>query len=467
MTDRAHIFCEAGPERGLGHFVRCAALADALAQEGLPATLVVRGTTELPSAVLGGREVEYAEWLDPGALDRLDANTVAVIDSYEAQLDVYEAAARGAGACIWFDDNARLAYPTGLLLNGGPAAATFGYPHVPGSMLLLGPRYQPLRPEFAPADNAESVASDGVLVILGGTDVRDLGGAIVAELQRSAPGLRVELASRATAAELAAAMRRARVAISACGQTLFELAACGVPTIGIIVAENQRANAQGWEALGSLRVAGEWAQEGIAASAVSAALALLGDAATLESMGAAGHAAVDGLGAARVARRVRGALEVARADMADATADDAPGLLELANLPSVREASFVSHEIAPAEHAEWLARKLVDPDAFIFTFRAADTLLGIVRFDLEDGRALVGISLADECRGRGLGVPMLERAIAELARRRPDVAELVAWVKPGNTASQGLFSAAGFARAEVSDSDRVRFVRALSPAQAG
>lgn len=34
-------------------------------------------------------------------------------------------------------------------------------------------------------------------------------------------------------------MEKCDVAISACGSTLYELAVCGVPTIGIIIADNQ------------------------------------------------------------------------------------------------------------------------------------------------------------------------------------------------------------------------------------
>ena len=40
-------------------------------------------------------------------------------------------------------------------------------------------------------------------------------------------------------ANMSKLMSNSDLAISACGSTLYELAACGIPTIGIIVAENQ------------------------------------------------------------------------------------------------------------------------------------------------------------------------------------------------------------------------------------
>ena len=34
-------------------------------------------------------------------------------------------------------------------------------------------------------------------------------------------------------------MERCDIAVSACGSTLYELAACGVPTLGLVIADNQ------------------------------------------------------------------------------------------------------------------------------------------------------------------------------------------------------------------------------------
>ena len=46
------------------------------------------------------------------------------------------------------------------------------------------------------------------------------------------------------------------IAISACGQTLYELAKIGTPTIGVCVADNQQNNIKGWKSIGFLEYAG-------------------------------------------------------------------------------------------------------------------------------------------------------------------------------------------------------------------
>jgi spore coat polysaccharide biosynthesis predicted glycosyltransferase SpsG len=48
------------------------------------------------------------------------------------------------------------------------------------------------------------------------------------------------------------------VAISSGGQTLYELACVGVPTVAVAVAENQRKNVKGWEQTGFIENAGFW-----------------------------------------------------------------------------------------------------------------------------------------------------------------------------------------------------------------
>jgi spore coat polysaccharide biosynthesis predicted glycosyltransferase SpsG len=81
----------------------------------------------------------------------------------------------------------------------------------------------------------------------------------IAEIERLKDS-NTELIYYPNAAEMRKVMLESDIAISAGGQTLYELARVGVPTIGICIAENQLQNIQRWRKSGFLKYAG-WYNE--------------------------------------------------------------------------------------------------------------------------------------------------------------------------------------------------------------
>jgi RimJ/RimL family protein N-acetyltransferase len=129
-----------------------------------------------------------------------------------------------------------------------------------------------------------------------------------------------------------------------------------------------------------------------------------------------------------------------------ATAADAALLLTWANDPDTRAASFHPERIAPDEHAAWMTRSLTLPTRRLFIGMLGDDPIGQVRLDANAaGQAEVGISIAPERRGQGLGAGLLATAV-EAGRRDPGLAveRFVARVRVGNEASIRLFEGAGF-----------------------
>lgn len=129
-----------------------------------------------------------------------------------------------------------------------------------------------------------------------------------------------------------------------------------------------------------------------------------------------------------------------------ATIADAALLLTWANDPDTRAASFHDERIAPDEHAAWLIRTLTLPTRRLFIGMLGDAPIGQVRLDAaDDGQAEVGISIAPERRGQGLGAGLLAAAVEAGRRdRQLGVERFVARVRVGNEASIRLFEGAGF-----------------------
>ena len=129
-----------------------------------------------------------------------------------------------------------------------------------------------------------------------------------------------------------------------------------------------------------------------------------------------------------------------------ATADDAALLLDWANDPTTRTAGFHRDAIDPATHRRWLAARLTSSTSRLYVGLDGERPIGQVRLEgAPDGRVEVGISVAAEARGRGIGHDLL-RAGLEAGRADPDlrVDVYVARVRPDNAASIALFTGSGF-----------------------
>lgn len=129
-----------------------------------------------------------------------------------------------------------------------------------------------------------------------------------------------------------------------------------------------------------------------------------------------------------------------------ASADDARLLWEWANDPETRRVSFSTESIPWESHLEWLGRKLDDPCVrFYIALDSRNAPVAQVRFDVENDRAVVSVSVAPTERGKGYGVDALQRAAAELWRST-SARTVDAYIKHGNTASLRAFEAAGYQR---------------------
>lgn len=129
-----------------------------------------------------------------------------------------------------------------------------------------------------------------------------------------------------------------------------------------------------------------------------------------------------------------------------ATSLDADVLLTWANDPTTRAASFQTGQIDPVGHQAWLAERLDSPTTRLLIGYDGEGPIGQVRLErLADGEVEIGISVARDRRGQGLGRALLAAGL-EAGRRDAglDARTFIARVRVDNEASIGLFEGAGF-----------------------
>jgi UDP-2,4-diacetamido-2,4,6-trideoxy-beta-L-altropyranose hydrolase len=332
---------DASAEIGTGHVMRCLALAQAWMADGGTAVFLVHSCPYALVARLRGEGCHVVQLgAEPGtAADAAETAAAAAhhgaewvaVDGYTFDAHYQDSLIESGCRLLFIDDYGHAdRYPADIVLNQNLYASASMYPaRSSGTRLLLGTKYALLRQELLGhrTDAARSPDSLHVLVTLGGGDPDNATATVLDALAGLPGGLRVsvcigganphidqlrdiaahadhDIAFLRNVANMADLMVQADIAVSAGGSTCWELCYFGVPTLIVVIADNQRPIAAALADAGagvSLGWHADLPAAGIAAQFHSLAL----DRERRMRMAAAGRRIVDGHGAARVAAVLR------------------------------------------------------------------------------------------------------------------------------------------------------------------
>ena len=337
---RVGLRCDASPRGGVGHLMRCVALAEALLADGAEVVLLgaVDGVDwlrdQLPVAVVPGGS-SPGDLVDQAQALALDA---VVLDSYDldprcagalraagvATLAVVDGDARGQVADLYLDQNLDAEVAGAALTE-----ATFAAGAAPaGSARLAGLRYALIRRAVVrrrptTARTFRTGSTPHVLCFFGGTDafgaaptltsllietaVPMVATVIVPDAAAAGPVRRAAAGQSITlvppVADLPQLIDQADLVVTAAGTSTWDLLCLGVPPALLWVVDNQE--------LGYCRTVGRGLAVGLGhlddlrrspAESVGRLRHVLTEPAVRADLAARGWAAVDGLGARRVAR---------------------------------------------------------------------------------------------------------------------------------------------------------------------
>ncbi len=109
----------------------------------------------------------------------------------------------------------------------------------------------------------------------------------------------------------------------------------------------------------------------------------------------------------------------------------------------VRDNSFNQSTFSLEDHKSWFLEKINSEDALFLIFESDDkSRIGIVRFEIKDTFALIGITVAPLQRGKGYASEMLVLAL-KMYSKNNDL-PVFAYIKDQNIASIKAFEKAGF-----------------------
>jgi len=463
------IATEGGRDIGFGHVTRCLSLCQAFEERGIKPEFIINGD-EAIKQLLGGRTCHVFNWLkDEERLYGLIADSSAtIVDSYLADARFYEMVQKTVKIPVYIDDNKRIDYPRGFVVNGMVYAEEIDYPQKNGITYLLGSGYVPLRRQFWGIDEKTVRGSiEDIMITFGGDDSREMTPKVLKLLQKEFSSItkhvvignsfknrdaierlkdsNTYLIYNPDVEDMIALMRKSDIAVSAGGQTLYELARVGVPTVGICVADNQVRNLEGWRKKGFLEYIGWYCDKALSAN-IKKAIEHLMPFGVRKDKSTAGFKSVDGKGSIRVVQEILAALFRDRITFRTATYGDAQPLLELYNDEIVRNNSFNPERVGWEHHTKWLAEKLNSKNCLFFVIDIDGHFCGQVRFDISSDRkeAIINISLSKTLRGLGLGDTIVSKSIDELLKVRSNIKSVKAFIKKENIASLKTFEKASF-----------------------
>lgn len=340
---------------GTGHVMRCLSLAGALRLRGVQSIFLCRDhignlhqviqDQGYPLLRLGGvrtlpqPDTSYTQWLGIDShcdandtRDHLDGHSVdcLIVDHYGLDVTWEQSLQSTCGRIIAIDDLANREHAVETLLDQNLGKATSDYSALvpPSCKLLLGPSYALLRPEFA-ALRVKSLARRGhghlrkILITMGGVDLQNATGEVLDALHAWGPSVNLSVTVvmghcapwRDRVIEqtrhlpfntevlvnvqgMSNLMCNADLVIGAAGSTAWELCCLGLPTIQLVLAENQRPIAKALNQVGAALVI---ERTDLAANLISKMEQLMQDPEQLVSMSNAASMLVDGLGSDRVA----------------------------------------------------------------------------------------------------------------------------------------------------------------------
>jgi UDP-2,4-diacetamido-2,4,6-trideoxy-beta-L-altropyranose hydrolase len=269
MKEKLFFFTEASQSVGLGHFMRCFALAEEAARQGINSHFFLNQITPALSERL---ESLNASW------DTLSFDTEEVCLKYEVSkldwwvIDSYQVKAeficklRHRSRVLVIDDLCNLDfYDCDLILNPSPLAVTFGYENkFRSTRLLAGADYSPIRSEFRKAKllhNYLITPTSRIGIMMGGSDPTGLTESVLQILlialpdyeflvimgeashgKRSIKDLsktegRIDLKINPPA--LAELLLATDLVVSAAGGSIGELCAIGQMAVVLVVVDNQ------------------------------------------------------------------------------------------------------------------------------------------------------------------------------------------------------------------------------------
>jgi len=439
---------------GLGHMVRCIALAQMLND----AFEIVFVSKEIPSQTVEELKINnfklYQDQDELSFFNRINNEAIVVLDGYHFDTG-FQKKVRATGAkLVCIDDLHDMEFVADLIINHAPGVFPSDYKAQRYTQFALGLDYVLLRPLFLQqAKKTRTITSiDTVLICFGGADPKNLTRQTLETVLNAAtfkkiivvtgaaylhePGIKtltknnagIEHYSAVGEAEMLALMLEADLAIVPSSGILFEVMAAGCKIISGYYADNQEIVFKRLKNAGAFIAAGNFDKADIE-SAIEKAKKNEKPPLKL----------IDGKSGKNILHSFFQILTSLR----KAAYADCELIFNWANDQTVRANAFNPKPIAFRDHENWFDNKLKDERCHIFILSLHGADAGQIRFDMVENIAAISYLIDKDFRGLGLGSLIVSKGIDSM-KAENKARRFIALVKLSNEASIRIFKHLGF-----------------------
>lgn len=278
---KVYIITEGNSTVGFGHISRCTSLYEAFKEKGIIPTFIVNGDDSIKELLVENSLI--FDWVKNSEklCKIIHSSDVVIIDSYLIDTSLANKISENVKVPVFIDDFHRIEYLRGLIINSSVNASDINYPHKHEIDYLLGPKYSMLKKEFwmIPTKSLNE-RIETIMITFGGNDKQNITPKLINILKKKYPKLKkkviigkafqnveeiikisdknCDLIYYPNESEMRTIMLNSDIAITAGGQTSYELATMGVPSITVAVANNQVNSVKKLEELKINFYAGYW-----------------------------------------------------------------------------------------------------------------------------------------------------------------------------------------------------------------
>jgi UDP-2,4-diacetamido-2,4,6-trideoxy-beta-L-altropyranose hydrolase len=445
---------------GLGHVVRCQALVSQLKYTNAIFYSVDDLNEMFEDKLYQNLKFERLNNIED-ILSQLNEQAIIIIDDYQISNPLVAAIRSKSAGIVFIDDLAERYFYADLVINPTPGFDVSKYIGLMETQYLVGMEYALLRQPFLElAKQARKTANKNLMICFGGSDPKNLtetalqtaidsdffdeihvvigsGHQHFNRIKETYNAEKIHFYENLIAENMATLMSENTYAIYPCSGILLEGLAAKQRIVSGYYIDNQKYVYALHKEIGSFFDAKSFEKNDIELAFEN----MMGD----ENSEPPNYW-IDGKSIERIQKNIDIIFQAQNFNIRRANEDDVDFTFSWANDPETRKFSFSKDKIEWHSHCNWFRKKIISKNCIYLILEKDSSPIGSIRFDINDGDALISYLIAPENHGQGYGTVLLKKGLHYLENLQDDknLKSVTGIVQEANVASIKTFERFAF-----------------------